>query len=481
MVFSSISFLGFFLPTVIIAYYALPQRTYRNSILLISSLVFYAWSEPKRIVLLLIASIIFNYNMGLLIAQKEKIKKNLLFFSIAINLAILFVFKYLGFSNQIINSLISSLHLKPLEIINLTLPIGISFYTFQEISYLVDVYKTPSLVQKNVMNLGLYISFFPQLIAGPIVRYSDINKQIYSRTESIEKAFYGAQRFIIGLSKKVLLANNLALTCDSIYNDNFFSYGMFAAWIAAIAYALQIYYDFSGYSDMAIGLGKIFGFEIRENFNYPYAASSITDFWKRWHISLTNFFRDYVYIPLGGNRKGTKKTLLNRLTVFFLTGLWHGAAFNFIFWGLLHGVSMVLERQLDFKRKKSKIISIFQRFVSLFLIILLWVLFRNGTEQTIKIWLKMFGINYTTFYSLHEISPTPLFWYSVDTKFFFILLFSILFSIPWWKKIELKCQSEKKITNITSIIKCVILLLLFLMSIAALANNTYNPFIYFRF
>src|SRR5574344_400904 len=314
MLFSSITFFGFFLPIVLILYYALPSVKYRNCILLLSSLLFYAWGEPK-FVLLMIISIIFNFNMGIFISEKES-KKKILIFSIIVNLGILFIFKYLGFSSKIINAFISSLHLKPLTVLNMILPIGISFYTFQEISYLVDVYQNPSLVQKNVLNLGLYITFFPQLIAGPIVRYHDINYQIENRKENIADFSKGLERFIVGLSKKVILANNFALVCDAIYDSSFTSYGTLAAWIAAISYALQIYYDFSGYSDMAIGIAKLFGFDLLENFNYPYSASSITDFWKRWHISLTNFFRDYVYIPLGGNRKGKARTVLNRFFVF---------------------------------------------------------------------------------------------------------------------------------------------------------------------
>ncbi len=254
------------------------------------------------------------------------------------------MFKYLGFSITIIDVLLNTFHIKPLGIINLTLPIGISFYTFQEISYLVDVYKDPKIAQKSLLNLGLYITFFPQLVAGPIVRYHDINKQILNRQENMEQFAYGLERFIIGLSKKILIANTVTLVADKIYDASIFSYDTRTAWIAAIAYALQIYYDFSGYSDMAIGLAAMFGFTLSENFNYPYAALSITDFWKRWHISLTNFFRDYVYIPLGGNRKGKVRTILNRFIVFFTTGLWHGASFNFILWGLAHGILMTIER-----------------------------------------------------------------------------------------------------------------------------------------
>ena len=477
MVFSSITFLGFFLPLTLVLYYALPDRKYRNAVLLIASLIFYTWGGGLGLILLMIASILFNYNMGIFIAEKEP-KKLLLILAIVVNLGILFLFKYLGFSIKIVNALISELHLKPLTVINLVLPIGISFYTFQEISYLVDVYKDKSLVQKNVLNLGLYISFFPQLIAGPIVRYHDINNQIENRKETVADFSKGLERFIIGLSKKVILANNFAFVCDKIYNAGFTDYGTFIAWIAAIAYALQIYYDFSGYSDMAIGIARLFGFNLLENFNYPYAASSITDFWKRWHISLTNFFRDYVYIPLGGNRKGKARTNLNRFFVFFLTGLWHGAAFNFIFWGLAHGSAMILERIAKIDKAKNVFVKFFYRIFTLFVIVLLWVLFRNDTTSTIKIWLKMFGINYSMFTSaFYGFSSLPLVFYAADAKFFILVFFGILFCFPWWKKISFLYKEN----TLTKIIKCICLVVLLGICFSYLATNTYNPFIYFRF
>ena len=476
MLFSSIVFLGFFLPVVLIVYYVIPSIKYRNCVLLVSSLLFYAWGEPK-FVLLMIISIIFNFSMGIFISERKS-RKKILIFSITVNLIVLFIFKYLGFTCEIINVFINSLHLRPLTVLNLILPIGISFYTFQEISYLVDVYRNPGLVQKNVLNLGLYITFFPQLIAGPIVRYHDINYQIENRKENIADFSKGLERFIVGLSKKVILANNFALVCDAIYDSSFTSYGTLAAWIAAISYALQIYYDFSGYSDMAIGIAKLFGFDLLENFNYPYSASSITDFWKRWHISLTNFFRDYVYIPLGGNRKGKARTVLNRFFVFLLTGLWHGASFNFIFWGLAHGTSMVLERQTKINERKNVILRIGYRVFTLFVIIFLWVLFRNETKETVKIWLKMLGINYNIFLSsVHKDKVLPLMFFYVDTKFYILTFFGLIFSFPWWKKISF--LKEKFVA--VKVIKCICLVILLWICFSFLASNTYNPFIYFRF
>ena len=481
MLFSSITFLGFFLPVIFILYYLLPTRVCKNTLLFFSSLLFYAWGEPVYVFLMLF-SIMFNYLAGLKISTVTKESRTkLLTFSIFVNLAILFVFKYLGFSIKIVDIFLNAVHIQPLNAINILLPIGISFYTFQEISYLVDVYRKPELVQKNFLNLGLYIAFFPQLIAGPIVRYQDISLQIENRNESIEKVSQGFIRFITGLSKKVIIANNLALVADSVYNADFYSYGAAAAWIASIAYSLQIYYDFSGYSDMAIGLAGLFGFELKENFNYPYSAESITDFWKRWHISLTSFFRDYVYIPLGGNRKGKFRTILNRYIVFFLTGLWHGAAFNFIFWGLSHGTAMVLERLSGINKKSNKVLKVIYRLFTLLIINFLWIFFRNDIEQSIKLLLKMFGINFRllTGSGYQAISKIDLLWFYIDTKFFVILALAVLFSFPWWKKNKILYYKNHE--TLINILKIIISILLLIICFAFLANNTYNPFIYFRF
>lgn len=509
MLFSSITFLGFFLPLVLIFYYVLPSRTYRNSLLLVSSLIFYAWGEPKFIILML-ASILFNFNAGLFISQKSgKTRKLFLIFSIAVDVALLFVFKYLGFTCRIFDVFINHLHLKPISQINLVLPLGISFYTFQEISYLADVYKNPSLAEKNVLNFALFVSFFPQLVAGPIVRFSDLQNQISARKESVSQFAYGARRFIIGLSKKVLIANSAAAVCDAIYNADFFSYGTALAWLACFAYTLQIYYDFSGYSDMAIGLAALFGFSLPENFNYPYSASSVSDFWRRWHMTLTGFFRDYVYIPLGGNRKGKLKTLRNRMTVFLLTGIWHGASFNFIFWGIAHGILVSVENLLGIDKKKSSanelnaehseeslwktiLISIFRHAFVLLVVALLWVLFRKGTKMTVKLWLKMIGINYTAF----SATPVPIaanpfeqlkIAQAAGAKFVLISLAGILAAFPWWKKISAAFEKSSANANcnvlskIFSVLRDILLLILLVLCFASLASGSYNPFIYFRF
>lgn len=478
MVFSSISFLAFFLPLVLLLYYSIPSITYRNGLLLAASLLFYAWGEPKY-VLLMASSILFNYNMGIKIASVPSAKKLILCFAILVNLGILFVFKYMGFSCRILTFLLESIHAKPLQAINVIMPIGISFYTFQSISYLADVYRAPELVQNDVLKLGLYISFFPQLIAGPIVRYHEINAQIECRTHSAEQFSQGLERFIVGLSKKTLIANQLAKTCDSIYGADFFSYGTALSWAACIAYALQIYYDFSGYSDMAIGLAKLFGFSLPENFNYPYAATSITDFWKRWHISLTNWFRDYVYIPLGGNRKGTKRTIANRFIVFFTTGLWHGASFNFILWGLCHGMLMTIERMFKKKRNTGFIISAIKRIYTIAAVSFLWILFRNGTKQSVKILLKLFGINYTSLTAQYiPFTENEMLFFYADTKFFILAAIGILFSFPWHRKLGGLSFAK---TSLFLAAKYICLICLFVLCFASLAANSYNPFIYFRF
>ncbi|MBP3622129.1 MAG: MBOAT family protein, partial [Lachnospiraceae bacterium] len=329
MVFSSITFLFAFLPAVLLVYYISP-RIIKNLVLLLFSLLFYAWGEPKYIVIMII-SILVGYVMGLLIdyaKKKEQIKKAkvLLFFDVVINLGILFYFKYIGFVTENINK-ISGLDIRVVEV---ALPIGISFYTFQILSYAIDVYTGKAKVQKNPINLGAYITLFPQLIAGPIVRYETVAEQLSTRKETVDGFGEGAKRFIIGLSKKVLIANTASEIFENLSKLSQSENSVILSWICAIAFTLRIYFDFAGYSDMAIGLGKMFGFDFLENFNYPYISKSITEFWRRWHISLSTWFRDYVYIPLGGNRTGKFKTIRNIFIVWFLTGLWHGADWNFI-------------------------------------------------------------------------------------------------------------------------------------------------------
>ena len=340
MVFSSAIFLQMFLPITFILNWIIPQKC-SNILLLIASMIFYAWGEPK-FVFLMVALIAFNWGEGKAVENNNGIKKKVvLTIGVLINLLALGYYKYIGFLASIINKILGS---NAVPIPNVALPIGISFFTFQAISYLVDVYRGETKASPKLVNVALYISFFPQLIAGPIVKYRDINKQIENRSVTWEGVAVGFKRFIYGLAKKVLISNVLGMCVDTIYTYEVAQIDWKAAWIGALAYTFQIYYDFSGYSDMAIGLSKMFGFEIPENFNYPYMSKSITEFWRRWHISLGSWFREYIYIPLGGNRKGVVRTYANLAVVFFLTGLWHGADFSFVLWGLYHGFFSIIER-----------------------------------------------------------------------------------------------------------------------------------------
>ena len=344
MVFSSPVFLLVFLPATLFFTLILPRR-FQNIMLLIASLFFYAWGGVS-FSLIIVSSITINYIVGRQIAKREGKKgaKNALILGLVLNLLLLGIFKYANFIIDNLNVVFDWIHLEPVKMNSIYLPIGISFFTFQAISYIVDVYKKKTPAQKNLIDLALYISLFPQLIAGPIVRYHDIAKQLRNRIPGIKKFASGVERFILGLAKKVLIANTFALVADKIFALEIAEMSTSMAWLGAVAYTFQIYFDFSGYSDMAIGLGRMFGFEILENFNFPYISKSIREFWRRWHISLSNWFRDYLYIPLGGNRKTQGRVFLNLLIVFFLTGFWHGAAWNFVIWGLFHGLFLVIER-----------------------------------------------------------------------------------------------------------------------------------------
>lgn len=338
MVFSSTAFLFIFFPIVYLLYIVMLNIKAKNILLIVFSLLFYAFGEPKAI-LLMIFSIIINYILSLLIVKYEKYAKMFLIFGIVVDLGILCIFKYLGF---ILNT-ISNVFNISVSNVEIALPIGIYFFTFQALSYLIDVYKDKSLVQKNILNIILYISFFPQLIARHIIKYYDMEYQIYNRTISLDNTIKGLKRLIYGLSKKLLIANNIGIVVDNIFSMNNQDINILTAWIGGLSYALQIYFDFSGYSDMAIGLSKTFGFEFKKNFNYPYSSLSMKDFWNRWHISVSSWFKEYLYFSLGGNRKGALRTNINKIIVFFCTGLWHGANFTFILWKLIHGTLLMLE------------------------------------------------------------------------------------------------------------------------------------------
>lgn len=450
MVFSSIIFVFMFLPLFLICYFLSKKIKTKNIVLLIFSLFFYAWGEPYYFFLMLFM-IIINYILA--IKMDEKKSKKILVLLILINLLSLFSFKYLNFFITNINS-IFSLNIKN---INLTLPIGISFYTFQIISYVVDVYRGKVKVQKNFIDLACYVSAFPQLIAGPIVRYADIEKELEKRVTSFDDLYIGIKRFIVGLSKKVLIANNVSFICDSIFALEIISVGFIGIIIAVIAYSLQIYFDFSGYSDMAIGLGRICGFHYNENFNLPYMAKSVTDFWRRWHISLSSFFRDYVYIPLGGNRVSKIKFIRNILIVWMLTGLWHGDSWNFILWGLYYGIILLIEKFLVKKEHK------WYRILTLIIISIGWLIFRQTNFNDLLISFKaLFGG-----YGLGDInvlSNMGIF----AVRYILAFILGIIFS---FNIIKIKNENWENI----------LLIILFILSIISLVVNSYNPFIYFRF
>ena len=467
MVFSSPVFIWVFLPPVLLIYH-LCGRKLRNIVLLMSSLVFYAWGEPVYI-FLMIFSILINYIAGLLIDRfrgDSFRKKLILAADIVINLLLLGYYKYFNFFVDIINNLFRS----SLKNRDISLPIGISFFTFQILSYIIDLYRDKYEVQRDPLKLALYISFFPQLIAGPIVQYDSIRRQLDHRTESFEKAASGIKRFIYGLAKKVLIANTMARFVDTVYEANSAYSGMII-WLATVAYALQIYYDFSGYSDMAIGLGKMFGFEFRENFNYPYMSSSIHEFWQRWHISLGAWFREYLYFPLGGNRKGRVRTYINLMIVFLLTGLWHGASMTFVLWGLFHVLFQIMERAgFDSVLNRHRI---FAHCYSLIVVIFGWVLFRADTiAQVLEIVTQMLlPWKYT---------HTSAILQEVLTHRFIVMFILGVAGMGLLQK-PLKRITVSISTVLVNIFEYSYCMLILLLSMASLAGNTYNPFIYFRF
>ena len=468
MLFSSIVFLFTFLPAVVILYYLLPVR-FRNVILLLASLVCYAWWEPVYLFLMLL-SILFNYFSGLDIArnlQDKRAAKRSLVFNLIINLAVLGFFKYEGFVLDTLNGILPvhiSYHALPL-------PIGISFYTFQILSYIIDVYRGNVKVQTNLLNFALYVTMFPQLIAGPIVQYADVDEQLASREVSRTKFGEGSMYFIRGLAKKVLLANTSGMIFTEVSGLAKGNIAVMTAWLGAFAYMFQIYFDFSGYSDMAIGLGKMFGFEFNMNFNYPYVSKSITEFWRRWHISLSSWFRDYVYIPLGGNRVSKIKHIRNLLIVWFLTGLWHGAAWNFVAWGLYYGVILIIEKYL-LSPVLDRLPDIVRHIYSIVLVVIGWVLFFSSSFGQAADYIRvMFGAGAHGFAdreSMYLLTSNLILW--------LILIFGSTPLVHF--RYEHMLRSKK--WN-TTIINSVVYAALFIVCIAYLVTETYNPFLYFRF
>ena len=471
MVFSSLVFLCIFFPATFLLHWVIPNRKVKNGLLLTASLLFYTYGEPVYI-LLMLTSALLNYVFALLMEKHRS--KLLIALAVAVNLAILGVFKYTGFLLTNINALLGL----ALPIPQISLPVGISFFTFQALSYVIDVYRDEVAVQKNYGKLLLYISFFPQLIAGPIVRYKDIAQEIDERTVTPRQIAFGLRRFIVGLGKKVLIANAMGAAADYIFNHGATNINILAAWIGAAAYLMQIYYDFSGYSDMAIGLGKMFGFHFKENFNHPYIADTVQNFWRRWHISLSTFFRDYVYIPLGGNRKGKFRTVLNRIIVFFLTGLWHGANWTFILWGLFHGFFLLLEEFVPLIKKLPKVL---RHIYTLLAVTVGFVVFRADTIGESVLYIgKMFGgFDFSAgamSFAIQALTP----------YFIAMLLVAIVCCGPLAKLTERVSSWEEKETltpteNKLQIASFVLAFLLLTWCILRLAGGSYNPFIYFRF
>ena len=464
MIFSSLVFLWVFMP-VVLGLYFLAKESYRNLFLLIVSIIFYAWGEPFYVVIMLF-SIAINYFCGIKIGSFRKRTRNFyLTIGVIANLALLGVFKYYGFFVENMNLLFGT----SFEKVSLALPIGISFYTFQSISYLIDIHKKITTPQKNIVKMGLFISFFPQLVAGPILKYHEFAPQMDSRRVTWKSFNEGATLFLQGLAKKVIIANIMAKTADQIFGLELGDMSTLTAWIGIVAYTFQIYFDFSGYSEMAVGLGKMFGFKIPDNFNKPYIARSIKEFWRRWHISLSTWFKEYLYIPLGGNRGGEVKTYRNLLIVFFLTGLWHGASWNFVIWGLFHGFFLVLERAVDVEK--------FLRFrplqsVYLLLVVMVgWVFFRADTLGYAMGYLDRMFVP-------HEWGEYSEFLTREFTIFAIIAFFASGFLGLFYEKLPLKVGMKDRIV---AYVRPIFLAFTAYVCVLMLAAGTYNPFIYFRF
>lgn len=465
MLFSSMTFIYVFLPIVLITY-LLAKKSLHNYILLAASVLFYAWGEPRYLAIMLLA-ILVNYFGAIAVDKYENYKKPILWATIVANLGFLVYFKYFNFLIKNINCIFHS----NIDILNIVMPIGISFYTFQALSYVIDVYRKECAVQKDIYKLSLFICLFPQLIAGPIVKYHDVAEQIEDRDVNFDKVTLGVQRFIIGLSKKVLIANTMGAIADKVFAQNPHCITHFTAWLGAIAYSFQLFFDFSGYSDMAIGLGLIFGFKFLENFNYPYISKSISEFWRRWHISLSTWFKQYVYISLGGNRCGMLKTLRNLGIVFLFTGIWHGAEWTFVLWGCWHGLFICLEKYFNMKnwQENNPNLKWLQHLYCLLVVIIGWVLFRSETISYAGQYLmNMIGLLRTGDYELSL-------GYYIDWIGWLMIGIAILCSTPLFNKIlEPASKLKRGFINFW-------LLLLFFISTVVIASSTFNPFIYFRF
>lgn len=466
MLFSSIPFLYFFLPCVLFLYFVVPKRL-KNTVLMLVSLFFYAWGEPKY-VLLMVATILVNYGLGLLIEKYrgKVLSKVFVVLSVCVCLASLGYFKYADFFIENFNAVTGL----SLPLLRIALPIGISFYTFQILSYTVDVYRGDVPAQKNPVNLAAYVTMFPQLIAGPIVRYSDIEKQLVGRTHSLEKFALGVRRFVIGLAKKILIANTLGELCDIFRASD--EKAVLYYWLYAVAFALHVYFDFSGYSDMAIGLGKMFGFDFLENFNYPFISSSATEFWRRWHMSLGSWFRDYVYIPMGGNRVNKPRWFFNILVVWLLTGFWHGAAWNFIVWGLFFAVLLVIEKLLLLNLlKKTKVIK--RIYIALAVLISFVIFNASDMKEAFGYIGGMFGAG-----NIPVINGEMLYYLR---SYAVVLILALVGSTPAVKNFALRLENSAKFGKAIKVLEPVVIAALIVIMTAYLVDGSFNPFLYFRF
>ena len=463
MVFASITFLYYFLPLFLILYFIVPKK-YKNIVLLIFSFIFYFYGEPKYI-LLMIIEVLFSYYMTLSLEKNKS--RSLLAVIVSFHLLLLCVFKYFNFIIDNINTIFSS----NISLLNIVLPIGISFYTFQIISYEVDVYRGKVKASKSLIEYMTYVFLFPQLIAGPIVRYESVNKELKSRKISFEDFSYGVNRFVIGLFKKVVIANNIGELCNTLVGSTEVSVLLY--WILGIGYMLQIYFDFSGYSDIAIGIGRMIGFKFPENFDYPYIADSVTNFWRRWHMTLSGWFKDYVYIPLGGNRVSTLKHIRNIFIVWMLTGLWHGASWNFIIWGLYFGVILIIEKYF-LNKILEKLPKVIRVIYTSFIVMISFIIFSSDDLNSALTIIKgLFSFKSLSLYNdfiLYYIRS-----YSV------ILIIGIIFSTPLIKNIIEKFRSKKVLNNIINILEIIVILLILLVITSMLIDSSYNPFLYFRF
>lgn len=464
MVFSSMVFLCVFLPAAFCLHLLLPGMRAKNFLLVVASLVFYAYGEPIYVILL-VASSAGNYILARLTGECPKIRKLTMTLAVVINLGLLVIFKYSGFLVETFNSVTGA----GIPVPHVRMPIGISFFTFQALSYVIDVYRGDASVQKNFGKVLLYISFFPQLIAGPIVKYHDVEAEINNRKQTPEEIGKGIRRFIAGLSKKVLIANTMGLVADNLFGAAATGITGPGAWLGAVSYMLQIYFDFSGYSDMALGLGMMFGFHFHENFDYPYISASIREFWRRWHMSLSGWFKEYLYIPLGGNRRGKFRTVVNKMIVFVCTGIWHGASFNFLFWGIYHGFFLMLEEYIPFIGKKGgKLKSFFQHVYALLVVCVGFVFFRADTMKQGCFWIREMFTDFGWKASAMSLTLQQL------TPVYLVTLAAALVAAVPVNSMLKKYKWYEGFNYVLSLAG-------FALCVLSLAGGTYNPFIYFRF